>query len=133
MVLRHANVQVNLAALLLIWCNPFMMTETPTPDPTTGGRGIFRTLAGPLAALVLLVIVGRLAGGSWPRIEEAVAGMGPLGYLVFSGSWALLSCACFPVSVLGFSAGLLFGPWLGLILVAIGGFLGGSLMFLVSI
>jgi len=103
-----------------------MMTA---PESTERPRGIFRTLAGPLVALVVLVVVGRLAGGSWPRIEEAVSEMGALGYLVFSGSWALLSCACFPVSVLGFSAGLLFGPWLGLGLVAVGGLVGGTMMF----
>jgi uncharacterized membrane protein YdjX (TVP38/TMEM64 family) len=92
-------------------------------------RGIVRTLAGPLAALVVLVVAGRLVGGSWPAIEASVADMGRLGWVVFVAAWALLSALCFPVSVLGFSAGLLFGPWLGLLLVALGGLLGGSFMF----
>jgi uncharacterized membrane protein YdjX (TVP38/TMEM64 family) len=106
------------------------MNKLPPENQTT--RGIARTLAGPVAALLVLAVAGRLVGGSWPEIEAAVAQMGRLGWGVFVVAWALLSVLCFPVSVLGFSAGLLFGPWLGLLLVALGGLLGGSLMFMLA-
>lgn len=103
------------------------MNESQTNGKNS--RGVMRTLAGPLAALLVLIVAGRLVGGSWPAIEASVADMGRLGWGVFVAAWAVLSALCFPVSVLGFSAGLLFGPWLGLLLVALGGLLGGSLMF----
>jgi uncharacterized membrane protein YdjX (TVP38/TMEM64 family) len=86
-------------------------------------------MAGPVVLLIVLIVAGRLAGASWPRIETAVAGMGETGYAVFVLAWVLLATACFPVSVLGVSAGLLFGPVLGFGLVVVAGFIAALLMF----
>lgn len=88
-----------------------------------------RLLAGPAAVLVALVVVGRYAGRFWPDIEATVGGMGAWGYLIFCAAWVLLALTCFPVSVLGVSAGALFGPWIGMALVLPSGLMAGSVMF----
>ena len=103
--------------------------ENPSPEKRPG---FLRTLAGPILALIALVVVGNLVGGSWPEIEKAVADLGVAGQALFVALWAVMSATCFPVSVLGFSAGLLYGPWMGLALVVAGGVAGGSLMYLLA-
>lgn len=92
-------------------------------------QSIFRTLLGPATALIVLAVVGRLAGSHWPEIEAKVAEMGPWGYLLFSAAWVVLSSACFPVSVLGISAGALFGLPLGVALVFTSAMLAALVMF----
>ncbi|MCK9995386.1 MAG: TVP38/TMEM64 family protein [Candidatus Krumholzibacteria bacterium] len=105
------------------------------PDQPTGPsdpvekRSLPRLLAGPAAALVILIIVGRFAGRYWPEIESTVSSLGFTGYLLFAAAWVLLSITFFPVSVLGVSAGALFGPWVGMALVFPAGLAGGSAMF----
>ena len=91
--------------------------------------GFFRTFAGPTVGIIALIVVGRLAGGHWPEIEAKVAELGTLGYLLFVGAWIVLASACFPVSVLGFSAGALFGLPLGVALVFTSAMLAASCMF----
>ncbi len=95
----------------------------------TGGKGIIRTLAGPALVIIILAVIGRYAGGYWPTVEAKVTGLGSLGYLLFCGSWIVLSSACFPVSVLGISAGALFGLPLGVALVFVSAMLAAVLMF----
>lgn len=111
-----------------------MNLTQPDHSPTEGReappkQSIVRTLVGPVIGLVVLVVVGRLAGAYWPTIEARVAELGPSGYVLFCVAWVLLSCACFPVSVLGISAGVLFGLPLGLALVFISGMAAAALMF----
>jgi uncharacterized membrane protein YdjX (TVP38/TMEM64 family) len=109
-----------------------MMNSPKSPSvsaPPQGAAKIWRLLAGPVLFLTVLVVAGRYAGRFWPDIEAAVGGLGFAGYLLFVVAWALFSMACFPVSVLGVSAGALFGPWLGMALVFPAGLAGGSLMF----
>lgn len=102
--------------------------ETPVPSPV-GERSLMRLLGGPAVVIILLIVFGRAAGGYWPQVQETVTSLGTLGYAVFVAAWVVLATACFPVSVLGFSAGLLFGPVLGFGLVLVSGLLAGSLMF----
>jgi uncharacterized membrane protein YdjX (TVP38/TMEM64 family) len=94
-----------------------------------GYRNTLRLLAGPVAILAGLIVAGRYAGGFWPEVEASVGEMGFSGYLLFCAAWVLLSVTCFPVSVLGVSAGALFGPWIGMALVFPSGLVGGSVMF----
>ena len=92
-------------------------------------QGLVRTFAGPALGIVALILLGRLAGGHWPEIEARVGEMGSLGYLVFVAAWIVLASACFPVSVLGFSAGALFGLSLGVGLVFTAAMLAATVMF----
>jgi uncharacterized membrane protein YdjX (TVP38/TMEM64 family) len=106
--------------------------QSPRPSGSSGSGGYRKTLrllAGPAAVLVGLVVAGRYAGGFWPEVEASVGEMGYSGYLLFCAAWILLSVSCFPVSVLGVSAGALFGPWVGMALVFPCGLVGGSVMF----
>lgn len=105
-------------------------TENPTNPPRSSGPfALLRQLAGPALVLIALVVAGRYAGRFWPDIEAAVGELGFSGYLLFCVAWVILSLTCFPVSVLGVSAGALFGPWLGTALVVPSALVGGSIMF----
>ncbi len=109
------------------------MMNSPTqpsgpPDPGEN-RSLLRILTGPAAVLVLLIVVGRFAGRYWPEIETTVASLGVSGYVLFAVAWTLLSITFFPVSVMGVSAGALFGPWVGMAIVFPAGLAGGSAMF----
>ncbi len=110
-----------------------MTTPNQPPDTSSAApppkQSVIRTMAGPVLAIIILVVLGRLAGSHWPAIEAKVAELGPLGYLLFCAAWIALSSACFPVSVLGISAGALFGLPLGLSLVFVSAMLAAALMF----
>ena len=106
------------------------MMSSPAQKPgSVNIRGALRMLVGPVAILAVLVVAGRFAGRFWPDVENAVNGLGFSGYLLFVAAWVLLSLTCFPVAVLGVSAGALFGPWVGMALVFPAGLGGGSVMF----
>ena len=79
-----------------------------------------------LGAITLLAFNGRQW---WPVVEQMVVDGGTMGFLVFMVAFILLSSLCFPVSVLGFTAGVLFGPWLGLLILFPSGLLSGAFMF----
>jgi uncharacterized membrane protein YdjX (TVP38/TMEM64 family) len=109
-----------------------MMNSPPQSSGPSGSgenRNVLRMLAGPAAILVVMIVVGRFAGRFWPDVEAAVGSLGVSGYLLFVAAWVLLSTTFFPVSVLGVSAGALFGPWIGMALVFPAGLAGGSAMF----
>ena len=109
------------------------MKQTPEEQSTKPRSGNFlnlvRTLGGPILVVAILVVAGRYAGRFWPEVESTVEGLGFSGLLIFVAAWVLLSLTCFPVSVMGISAGALFGPWVGMALVFPAGLMGGSLMF----
>lgn len=104
--------------------------ENPNDSVQPKNRfGFLRVFGGPLLILLAMVVIGRYAGRYWPDIETTVAQLGHSGLLLFFGSWVLLSLFCFPVAVLGVSAGALFGPWLGAGLVFPAGLVSGTIMF----
>ncbi len=79
-----------------------------------------------VCAIIAMAVFGRQW---WPQVEELVSNSGSGGFLIFMGFFVVLTIFCFPVSVLGFTAGALYGPWLGLLLVYPSGILSGILMF----
>ncbi len=79
-----------------------------------------------LGAMLLLAMHGRQW---WPHVQHLVSQGGTSGFLLFMLAFIVLSSLCFPVSVLGFTAGVLYGPWLGIILLFPSGLLSGILMF----
>jgi len=79
-----------------------------------------------LGAIIVLAFNGRQW---WPLVEQMVVDGGANGFLLFMLAFIVLTSLCFPVSVLGFTAGALFGPWMGLVLIFPSGMLSGTLMF----
>jgi len=109
-----------------------MPNTSPQKSSTvhTGARaGSWRQLVGPVAAILLLIVLGRIAGSRWPEIENAVEGAGLGGWALFVGAAALLAACCFPVAGLSFSAGALYGLWPGLPLVVLASLLSSLMMF----
>jgi len=100
-----------------------------SPPSPTGARTPWRALVGPLAALVLLIVLGRIVGSRWPEIETAVEGAGLAGWALFVGAAAFLTACCFPLAGLALSAGALYGLWPGLPLVAFAAVLSSLVMF----
>jgi uncharacterized membrane protein YdjX (TVP38/TMEM64 family) len=82
-----------------------------------------------VAGILLLALVLVAAILRWPAIEAWLRAAGPTGALAFVGVFVVVTVACFPVSVLGFTAGYVYGPvaGYGLLLVALP--VAGSVMF----
>ena len=107
--------------------------EEQSQNPRSGNfLNLARTLGGPVLVVIALVVAGRYAGQFWPDVERTVDGLGFSGLLLFAAVWVLLSLTCFPVAVMGISAGALFGPWVGTAVVFPAGLIGGSLMFVLG-
>lgn len=79
-----------------------------------------------LSAITILAINGQKW---WPQMVELVSTSGPRGFILFMLFFVILTVLCFPVSILGFTAGALYGPWLGLLLIYPSGLLSGTIMF----
>ena len=79
-----------------------------------------------IGAILIMAINGRQW---WPQLEQMVSTSGSGGFLLFMLIFVVLTTLCFPVSVLGFTAGALYGPWLGLLLIYPSGLVSGTLMF----
>lgn len=73
--------------------------------------------------------VAAVAGLHWPEVQAWVASSGAWGEAAFGGAFVLLTVGCFPVSLLGVTAGMLYGPWRGLALVYGAAYLSGVIMF----
>lgn len=104
----------------------------PPGDLTTGPEGRIRRVVVPLLLLLGVVLVAYLGRNWWASLEVWIRGSGLLGYLVFFLAFIFLTTFCFPVSVLGISAGAMFGPGWGLLLLFGSGVVSGSLMFAVG-
>jgi uncharacterized membrane protein YdjX (TVP38/TMEM64 family) len=89
-------------------------------------------IVGALAALGLLVLAGREAGGLVPRFSGWVQSLGALGSIVFVAGYALATVAFVPGSLLTLAAGAIFGLLKGTLLVFIAAVLGSTAAFLVS-
>jgi uncharacterized membrane protein YdjX (TVP38/TMEM64 family) len=92
---------------------------------------IGRFLAG-LAAIALLVLLGRQAGVYLPRFAAWVDGLGVWGPVVFILGYTLAVVAFVPGSVLTLAAGAIFGLVEGAIYVFVAAVLGASAAFFVS-
>ncbi len=85
------------------------------------GRTVaWRSLAGPVLALALLVAAAQVAGPQWHTWQARLAGLGawaPAAYLLV---WMALVPCGFPAAALGLLAGAIFGPWWGAALATTG-------------
>ncbi len=82
-----------------------------------------------ILALVLLVGLAAAAFAHRDELQALLVEAGPRGAGWFGAAILLLVTGCFPVSVLGFTAGALYGPWLGLG-VLVPAVLGGGVLML---
>ncbi len=80
--------------------------------------------------LATAIIILAINGQQWfPQLKQLVTDNGSTGFLLFMLIFIVLTSLCFPVSVLGFTAGALYGPWIGLLLIFPSGLVSGTLMF----
>jgi uncharacterized membrane protein YdjX (TVP38/TMEM64 family) len=89
-------------------------------------------VAGALAALAALLLIGRHLGGYVPAFGRWVAGLGALGPAVFVLGYALATIAFLPGSLLTLAGGAIFGLAWGTVWVFAGAMLGSSLAFLIA-
>ncbi len=85
-----------------------------------------------ILVLVLLLTAAGWVAAHWSGVEARLAAAGNAGVLPFAAAFVLLTMGCFPVSVLGFTAGAVYGPGPGFLLVVPAVACGGLLMFLLG-
>ena len=105
--------------------------EEATGDESRARLPLAKIAAG-VAALVGLVVLGRMVGGYIPDFAARVDGLGFWGPLVFVIAYALAVVAFVPASLLTLAAGAIFGVVAGTGYVFVAAMLGSSLAFLVS-
>lgn len=84
------------------------------------------------ARVILLVIMAAILTTAivfWTDLETWLRSAGNSGLAVFAGVLLVLSSCCFPVSLLGFTAGYVYGPVQGYGVLAVSVLASGSLMF----
>ncbi len=85
-----------------------------------------------LLLLAGITLVATRGAAWWPDLRDSISQSGPQAYFLFAAVFVGLTSLCFPVSVLGFTAGALYGPWLGLALLYPAGLVSGSLIFVLA-
>ncbi|HET6202985.1 MAG TPA: TVP38/TMEM64 family protein [Planctomycetota bacterium] len=105
-------------------------TVAATQAPARGKRLVRGIVV--LAAIALLVLVGRKAAPLVPRFAAWVNGLGFWGPVAFVGGYTLAAVAFIPGSVLTLAAGAIFGLAKGTGLVFLGAVLGSVAAFLVA-
>src|SRR4051812_41620581 len=103
----------------------------PPPAARSRGRLVLYAVIG-LAAVAVLILAGRQAGGYVPRFAQWVASLGVWGPVVFILGYAVAAIAFIPGSLLTLAAGAIFGLVRGTIYTLIGATLGASGAFLVA-
>ena len=113
-----------------------MKTDRPDPEPQhnhlASAPGRIRRVVFPVLLLLGILVVAYLGRSWWESVATWIEGARTWGYLVYFLTFIFLTTFCFPVSVLGFSAGAMFGPGWGLLLLVISGVASGSVMFAVG-
>lgn len=85
-----------------------------------------------IAVVVGLLLVGKQLGNQVDAFKAYIAGLGPLGPLVFIAAYVLATVLFGPGSVLTLAAGALFGLGFGFVYAFIGAVLGSSAAFLIA-
>jgi uncharacterized membrane protein YdjX (TVP38/TMEM64 family) len=85
-----------------------------------------------LAAIALLVLLGRQLGGYVPRFAAWVAGLGVWGPVAFILGYLVATVAFVPGLVLTLAAGAIFGLLWGTVYTLVGATLGAAAAFLVA-
>jgi uncharacterized membrane protein YdjX (TVP38/TMEM64 family) len=90
----------------------------------------FAKILGALAALAVLVLVGRQVPGLLPRFTAWVASLGAWGPLAFVAGYSVAPVIFAPAFLLTIAAGAIFGFVKGVLYVMIGATIGATLAFL---
>jgi uncharacterized membrane protein YdjX (TVP38/TMEM64 family) len=92
------------------------------------------TLWGTVVCLAVYIYLDR--GSSIPELVETLQSLirqkGNWGPLIYVTAYAFRSLILFPASILTITAGLLFGPWLGILLTMIGENISANISFVVG-
>lgn len=107
------------------------MTPNRPADDAQPGLPLAK-IAGGLAILVGLIVLGRLVGEYIPIFATWVGGLGLWGPAVFIVAYSLAVVAFVPASLLTLAAGAIFGIQAGTAYVFVAATVGSSLAFLVS-
>ncbi len=102
------------------------------PHARAGDRPAVLKWLGALAALALLVVAGRTAGGYLPQFAAWVDGLGAWAPIVFVAGYAIATVAFVPGSLLTLAAGAIFGLVEGTIYVLVAATIGAAAAFLVA-
>lgn len=101
------------------------------PPQTAGSRrSLARRPAFVVAALVALLVLGRLAGRYVPGFVEHIRSFGALGPLVYVLGYVVAMVTGIPASILTLAAGAIFGLWAGTLWALLGATVGASAAFL---
>jgi uncharacterized membrane protein YdjX (TVP38/TMEM64 family) len=85
-----------------------------------------------VAAVIGILLLGRIVGASLPAFARWVDGLGVWGPVVFVAGYALAAIAFVPGSILTLAAGAIFGVARGALYVFVAAVLGSSGAFLVA-
>jgi uncharacterized membrane protein YdjX (TVP38/TMEM64 family) len=85
-----------------------------------------------VAALAVLLALGRWGGGYVPAFAERVRAMGAWGPAAFIAGYVVAVVAGVPGSLLTLAAGAIFGVWPGVLWVFLGATVGASAAFLIG-
>ena len=108
------------------------MAMAPNRLPAAPARRPTLRLVAVVAALAIVVVLGRSAGGSVPRFAEWVDSLGAWGPLAFIVGYVIACVAFIPGSLLTLAAGAIFGVPRGVLYVFFGAVLGASAAFLIA-
>ena len=88
----------------------------------------------PVRVMLLLIMAAILTTAVffWKDLETWLRAAGTQGLAAFAGVFIVLSSCCFPVSLMGFTAGYIYGPVQGYAVLAISVLASGSLMFMLG-
>ena len=91
-------------------------------------------LWGTVVCLVIYIYISRGSSitGIVETLQSFIRQSGVWGPLIYVGGYAFRSLIFFPASILTITAGILFGPWLGILLTMIGENISANISFVVG-
>ena len=92
------------------------------------------TLWGTAVCLAIYIFISRGSSitGIVETLQSFIRQSGVWGPLIYVGGYAFRSLIFFPASILTITAGILFGPWLGILLTMVGENISANISFVVG-